>query len=348
MLAIICVILPYVNARQRQILKTATTKRIWNLFLLKASYHISAILRRPIHWGKPMAISIEPTTACNLNCPQCPSGLRQFTRPTGNLNTTVNTRILDEVGSQLQYLNYYFQGEPFIHPQFLDLVKEARSRNIYVVTSTNAHFISPEKAKQIVASDLSEIIISIDGMKQESYEKYRVKGQLEKVIEGTKNLIAAKKELKRTNPHVVFQFLVVKYNENEIDKLHQLAKELGVDEVRLKTVQVYDFKTGNDLLPTNEKYSRYKQLKSGEYVLKNQFKNKCWRMWSSCVFTWDGSVVPCCFDKDAQHKMGTVTQTSFDQIWREGIYQSFRQDILKTREEIEICKNCSEGSKVWV
>ena len=123
-------------------------------------------MKKPIHWGTPIAVSIEPTTACNLRCPQCPSGLRQFSRPTGNLKTKTNTQILDELGPNLQHVNYYFQGEPFIHPDFNELVKEARKRNIYVVTSTNAHFIDQKKAEQIVDSGLSELIISIDGLTQ--------------------------------------------------------------------------------------------------------------------------------------------------------------------------------------
>lgn len=336
------------KARTREIIKTVTPGRIWNFILLKSSYRLSILLRRPIHWGTPIAASIEPTTACNLRCPQCPSGLRQFTRPTGNLAVSMNSKILDEAGKNLQYINYYFQGEPFIHPDFLNLVKEARERNIYVVTSTNAHFISPETAEKIVRSGLSEIIISIDGLTQESYEKYRIAGKLEKVIEGTRNLVEARKRLGAKNPHIVFQFLVVRYNENEIETLHQLAEEIGVDEVRLKTVQVYDFETGNDLIPENDQYSRYKKDKNGKYVLKNAFKNQCWRMWSSCVFTWDGKVVPCCFDKDAKHQMGSVSEGNFDSIWKSSVYFGFRKKVLKSRQEIEICKNCSEGSKIWV
>ena len=295
-----------------------------------------------------MALSIEPTTTCNLKCPQCPSGLRQFTRPTGNLDLDLNERILNQVGNQLQYINYYFQGEPFIHPQFFDLVTAARKRNIYVATSTNAHFISPGVAEKVIQSDLSELIISIDGLTQESYEKYRINGKLEKVLEGTRNLVAAKKKLGASAPILVFQFLVVRYNETEIDQLYKLAEELGVDEVRLKTVQIYDFETGNDLIPENTDYSRYRKSEDGRYVLKNKFKNKCWRMWSSCVFTWDGTIVPCCFDKDAKHKMGDLKTQDFRSIWKSAIYQEFRSTVFKDRKAIEICKNCSEGSQVWV
>ena len=325
-----------------------TLRRMWNFFLLKLSYTLTNLTKKPIHWGTPIAVSIEPTTACNLRCPQCPSGLRQFTRPTGNLKLDTNKAILDGLGHNLQYINYYFQGEPFINPHFLEVVKEARKRNIYVLTSTNAHFISEETADAVIESGMSEVIISIDGMTQETYENYRVEGELSKVIEGTKNLIAARKKANSNFPILTFQFLVSRQNEHEIEDAKKLTRDLGVDHITFKTIQVYDYEKGNDLIPENETYSRYKRMADGSYVLKNKFRNSCWRMWSSCVFTWDGSVVPCCFDKDAVHKMGNISKSEFKTIWRSAIYQEFRQKVWKDRQQIEICKNCSEGSKIWI
>ncbi|MCH2235283.1 MAG: SPASM domain-containing protein [Crocinitomicaceae bacterium] len=336
------------NGRTKGILRTTTTGRVWNLILLKTSFRLSILLRKPIHWGKPLAVSIEPTTACNLRCPQCPSGLRQFSRPTGNLRSENNLKILDGIGNQLQYVNYYFQGEPFIHPNFLDLVRQAADRKIYVVTSTNAHFITEKNAKYIVQSGLGEAIISIDGTTQESYVTYRVEGKLKKVLEGTRHLTNAKKLNQNKGPHIVFQFLVTKKNEHQIDELYKLAKEYNVDEVRLKTLQVYDLtEEGKELIPENENYSRYKKDDEGNFSLKNKFKNQCWRMWSSCVITWDGKIVPCCFDKDASLEMGNILDTDFKKIWKSQVYKGFRQAVHKNRAQIEICKNCSEGSKVW-
>ncbi len=126
-----------------------------------------------------------------------------------------------------------------------------------------------------------------------------------------------------------------------------LAKEIGVDEVGLKTAQVYDYENGNDLLPSQEKYSRYRKNNSGKYALKNKMLNQCWRLWSGAVITWDGSVVPCCFDKDAQHNLGSMDSSGFRKVWRNQAYNNFRNALLKSRSEIEICKNCSEGTKVW-
>lgn len=311
------------------------------------SYHFSKILKKSFSKGFPMSIAIEPTTSCNLRCPECPSGLRQFTRPTGMLEPYFFKKTIDEVYKELIYLTFYFQGEPYLNPNFLDMVKYASDKGIYTSTSTNAHYLNQEQAKKTVESKLDRLIISIDGTTQETYEQYRIGGNLQKVIEGAKSIVKAKKDLKSSTPHVVFQFLVVRPNEHQLDDVKKLAKDLGVDEVVFKTAQVYDFENGNPLIPENIKYSRYKKNKDGTYSIKNKLLDQCWRMWSSCVVTWDGTVVPCCFDKDAKHPLGDLKTQTFKELWGSLKYQGFRQSILNSREEIDICKNCSEGIKVW-
>lgn len=329
------------------ILSKLTLRRAFNLFQLRTSYYLSRISKRGVISGKPFSLSIEPTTACNLGCPECPSGLKQFTRPTGKLNMDLHRSILEQVKDTVFYINYYFQGEPFLHPQFLDLIKEANKQKIYTATSTNAHFINAQKAEEIVNSGLDRLIISIDGLTQETYENYRIHGDLNKVLEGTKHLIEAKKKMNSKTPHLIFQFLAVKPNEHEINDVFKLGTEMGIDEVRIKTAQLYDYKNGNPLMPVNEKYSRYKKQKDGTYKIKHALGNHCWRMWSSSVLTWDGKVVPCCFDKDAKHVLGSLENQTFDQVWNGVTYTNFRKAVLTERNQIDICTNCSEGAKVW-
>ncbi len=324
-----------------------TFKRGINATKVIASYYYARLTRKPVQWGVPISLSIEPTTACNLGCPECPSGLKQFTRNTGNLKEDFFREVLHQMGDRLAYLNFYFQGEPYINPNFLSMVTLASTKGIYTSTSTNAHFLTEEVAKKTVQSGLDRLIISIDGTTQATYESYRINGQLEKVLEGTKNIVKWKKELQSKTPHVVFQFLVVKPNEHQVEEVRALGKEMGVDEVRFKTAQLYDFKHGNDLMPSNNKYSRYEQTPDGTYRIKNKLSNNCWKLWHSCVITWDGLVVPCCFDKDAQHQMGDLKQTDFNTLWHGKAYQQFRTAMLRSRRDIDICKNCTEGTKVW-
>ena len=330
-----------------QIIKHASFLKIWNISLLKTSYLLSRVFKKPIILGFPFSLSIEPTTACNLACPECPSGLKQFSRPTGKLDLNVHKQMLEQVKSSVFYVNYYFQGEPFLHPQFLDLIREAKKAKMYTATSTNAHFIDKAKALEIIDSGLDRLIISVDGITQATYEQYRVNGSLSKVLEASAFLVEAKKERRSATHFLIFQFLAVKPNEAEIPAVFTLAKEIGIDEVRIKTAQLYDFKNGNSLMPEQEEYARYAKQSDGTYKLKGRQGNHCWRMWSGSVLTWDGKVVPCCFDKDASHVLGNVTDQHFQGIWKSKEYQKFRYAVLVNRQEIDICKNCSEGTKVW-
>lgn len=330
------------------IIRHLTINRFWNLVKLYVTYQRARIFKKYDYQALPFAASIEPTTACNLSCPECPSGLKQFSRSTGKLGVEENKQMLRNIGKQLFYVNYYFQGEPFLNPNFLQLIKDAKRQRIYTATSTNAHFITEGNARDIVSSGLDRLIISIDGLTQETYEQYRKNGKLDKVISGTKALIEAKRKLNSSTPHLIFQFLAVKPNEHEIPKVFELAKEMEIDEVRIKSAQLYDYKNGNVLMPENPKYSRYVKGKNGEYKPKYKLTNKCWRMWSSTVLTWDGKVVPCCFDKDAKHVLGCATSTPFRHIWQSPAYKDFRKTVFTSRDQVEICKNCSEGTKVWV
>lgn len=328
------------------LLSLLTWKRFANAIKVLAGYYVSRVFHKPFVWGMPLSIEIEPTTSCNLRCPQCVSGTRSFTRETGMLQLENYFKVIDEIYPELIWLILYFQGEPYLHKQFLKMVTYASQKKIYVATSTNGHYLNDETARATVESGLSRMIISIDGTNQESYEKYRIGGDFEKVIQGTKNILEWKRKLNSSTPHIIWQFIVFKHNEHEIPAIQQLAKELGVNELGIKTAQIYDYKKDNSLIPVNEKFSRYAK-ENDSYEIKNKFLNHCWRIWRSTVITWDGWVVPCCFDKDASHKIGNVWKDSFRTVWINKKYSAFRKSILSSRKEIDICTNCTEGTQVW-
>jgi radical SAM protein with 4Fe4S-binding SPASM domain len=273
--------------------------------------------------------------------------LRAFTRPTGNLKEDFFKNTIDEIHKELMYLIFYFQGEPYINPKFLEMVQYAQSKGIYTITSTNGHFLNETNARKTIESGLDRLIISVDGTTQDTYESYRKEGNLEAVLQGARNVVKWKRELKSKTPHIIFQFLVVRPNEHQIPDIYRLAEEIGIDEVKLKSAQVYDYENGNDLIPKNDKYARY-ELKNGTYIVKGNIIDHCWKLWHACVITWDGLVVPCCFDKDATHRLGDLKKQTFKEIWFGSAYNDFRTRLLKGRKEIDICTNCTEGCQVWV
>ena len=162
------------------------------------------------------------------------------------LEPEMNKKVVDELKDQLTYITYYFQGEPYLNKDFTKMVSYASENNIYTATSSNAHYLNDENCIATINSGLSRLIISIDGVDQESYGKYRIGGKLDKVIEGTKNLLEWREKMKSKTPYVIWQFIVFRHNENEIDDIKALAKEIGVDKLALKTAQVYNFESGKD------------------------------------------------------------------------------------------------------
>ncbi|MEO5985207.1 MAG: radical SAM/SPASM domain-containing protein [Ferruginibacter sp.] len=330
------------------LLSKLTPRRVWNGLKVYSSYHVSRFTKKPVQWGYPVSVSFEPTTSCNLRCPECPSGLRAFSRPTGMLDKNFFKETIDDIHRDLLYLIFYFQGEPYLNPGFLDMVKYASEKGIYTATSTNAHYLTETNARKTIECGLDRLIISIDGTTQDVYQQYRIGGNLGKVLEGARNVVKWKKELKSKTPFIFFQFLVVKPNEHQVQDIKRLAKEIGVDEVRFKSAQVYDFENDpNQLIPSLDKYSRYKKNSEGKQVAKNKLANHCWKLWHANVITFDGLVVPCCFDKDAMHRLGNLKNESFKEIWNNSNYKQFRSELMSSRKNIDICANCSEGVSVW-
>jgi radical SAM protein with 4Fe4S-binding SPASM domain len=308
-----------------------------NLLKAGSSYLVSSATGYSGIAGMPVSVSTELTNNCNLHCHQCPSGSGKMIRSKGFMDTELFKRVMNEMAPYLYNVNLYFQGEPMLHPQFFSFIENSKVSGITV--STNGHFLGRENAERLVKSELTRLIISLDGLDQETYSAYRVGGDMSRVIEGLKNVSAAKKRIKSALK-IELQFLVNKYNEHQI----QLVKKLAVDvnaALKLKSMQVIDNKDMASWLPEDESYSRYRKTK--DYAIKSKLPDRCARLWFNPVITWDGKVVPCCFDKNAEFVMGDLNSETFAEIWNGPRYKLFRKQILTGRNSVEMCRNCTSG-----
>lgn len=330
----------------RNLLRCVTPRRTWNMLRMLASYRLSVWSGRSIVWGLPYTLTIEPTNRCNLSCPECPSGNGAMTRPQGLLSLEEFKHIVDEIRHDVFYLQLFFEGEPFINNHLLDMVEYAQHHRIYTSVSTNAHYLRPEVARRVLESGLDHLIVSIDGLTQATYEEYRVGGSLQKVHEALENFDSSRREVGHAcRTELTLQFLVTRSNEHQIDDLRALAGRYNAN-VALKTIQVYSIEGAATFLPHDERYSRYQRV-NGELRTKNRLHNRCVRLWERSVITWDGTVVPCCFDKDAEYPLGQLNGRSFAEIWQSDAYHDFRRRILTNRKNIDMCRNCTEGLKIY-
>jgi len=326
-------------------LKYITPFRAINVIKVVSSFTVSRVIRKPVVWGMPISYSIEPTNHCNLKCPECPSGLGTLTRPLGLLSVEDFKTIIDQVKDTGFYVQLYFQGEPYINKNLPEMIRYAQSKNIYISISTNGHFVNVKTIDNILNNAPDKLIYSMDGLDEESYQNYRVGGSFKKADEGLRLLIKKRNELGRKKPFVEFQFIVMKQNEHLLDEVKKYGKDVGVNKVVFKTMQVSSYENAVHFLPSNQKYSRY-IVNNGSVKIKNKLKNHCFALWRTSVITWDGKVVPCCFDKDANFGLGELKEKSMKEIWLSEPYRNFRQGVLNNRKGLSMCTNCTEGLKI--
>lgn len=293
----------------------------------------------------PISYSIEPTNHCNLKCPECPSGLGTLTRPLGLLKLDDFKNWIDQIKDTGFYVQLFFQGEPFINKQLPEMIKYAQSKNIYVSISTNGHFVNQKNVDDVLEYAPDKLIYSVDGLDEVSYQKYRVGGTFKQADEGLRLLINRKKQMKKKIPYVEFQFIVMKQNEHQINDVRKYCEDVGVDKLVFKTMQISSYENAVKFLPTNPKFRRY-LVKDGKFSIKSKLKNHCFALWRTSVITWDGKVVPCCFDKDAKYTLGMLNNNKFIDIWKSSSYQKFRSSVLTDRKKISMCTNCTEGLKM--
>lgn len=325
------------------LIRSLTLRRTANLIKTGASFVLSALTGKAFLWGRPAVLTIEPTNTCNLRCPLCATGSGEMTRPNGQMSLLTFQQIMDKMGDDIFFLLLYHQGEPYINKHFLDFVQLAKAKNIYCTTSTNAHYFTEELIHRTIDSGLDSMIVSIDGVTQASYEQYRVKGNLNKVLDGLRRFVEIKKQRRSKIPLLALQFLVMKHNEHEIPEIKQLAKDIGVDRLLIKNIEVRSLQEARQWLPVNDRYRRY-NFDGEHYEVKNSNKKSCPRPWLSTLINWDGTVVPCCFDKNAGHPMGNIVEAAdLDKIWNAETFRKFRSQLLNDRKSIDICRNCNQG-----
>lgn len=325
-----------------QLASSLRPRRVLNYFLLIHAYIFSRVSGIPLVWARPPFVSIEPTNRCNLKCTECPAGNGTMTRARGDLDPELFRQIVDAVANDAIYLNFYFQGEPLLNPHFCDMVKYARSRALYVTTSSNAHLLSAEMALKIVESGLSRIIISFDGPDQASYETYRHGGNWTSVMQGVRHLVEARKAAKSSHPLIELQCLLLRSNENRLDEIRQVARETGADRIVFKTIQLLKPAQASDLLPLQKVYSRYLLNADGTHALKRRPRAACRRAFTTAVFTFDARLVPCCYDKDADYVLGDLKTSSFLSAWKGEERLSFLKTLLRKRSDIGMCCNCGD------
>lgn len=306
------------------------------------SYGVKRFTGIAVNPPLPPAVSVELSSMCNLACPECITGTGLLRRKNEFISYTLAEKIAAELRGRTLSAWLYFQGEPMMHPRFFDILELFREMN--PVISTNGHFLDGETCLKLVSSPLKRIIIPYDGVTPEVYNMYRKGGDHARVTEGIR-VLSGKVSETGSSMKIELQFLLHRGNEKEASAAAAFAGSVGAD-FRIKSMQVLDNERAGEWMPTDSRRSRY-LLSKGKWKAAGSPARGCFRMWTTAVITSDGDVVPCCYDKNAGHSMGNLNDLTFREIWYGEKYSAFRDAVMRSRGETDICRDCPQGRRIF-
>lgn len=286
----------YWRHRVSRFLKQNTPRRWSNYIVLEAQYRlgVSRLL------GLPPLMYIDPINYCNLHCPLCPTGQGTLGRKSGRMPVDLFRELVDQVADRVYFLNLYNWGEPLLHPQIFDMAEYAASKGLSVRMSSNLNRMTSEQARLMVESGLEELLVDLDGATQETYEIYRIGGDLMLVLENVRRIIEVKRQLKSPFPLVTARTLVTRHNECQIPQIRALAWSLGVD--RFWTAPVY--------VNVNRAEDTSEWLpEAGRTATRSRphQPRKCDQLWRNLTVSWDGGVFPCCWFHQREYDFANVS-----------------------------------------
>ena len=282
------------------------------------------------HLPKNFKIEIQPK--CNLRCPICTDMTKD--RKMTSMSYETFRQLVDQIPEN-SYIDMYGYGETLLHKDVFPMIRYAKSKNNNIRVSSNLN-IDQETVKGIVESGIDTLIISLDGVSQEAYQQYRIRGDIALVLKNIEYLVALK-ESSGSALRIIWQFIINRYNEHEIKDAQHMATKLGVEISFIPMGLAHDVIDGpysketiGDLkklwLPLNSKY-RDSYFAKGPKL--NKENTPCPSLWEWMTIYADGSVMPCCKITKSENSFGNIHESSLEEIWNNTQFRTSRDLFIR-------------------
>ena len=302
--------------RGSSVLFSLTPRRGFNYLL----NNIERRLKRVRLISRPYIYLIDVNNYCNLGCPLCLSGglmeqeqVKGIKR--GYMRPEQLEKALEQVGPYATNLLLYNWGEPFIHPNIEELLAIVHRHGLSTVLSTNFNVFTESMAESVIRSQLHRIIVSIDGVDQETYEKYRAGGKFQTVVDNIKLLVRKKKERGAAFPLINAQFIVMRHNQDRLEEFEKMFLEMGVDSVSFRPMSLMSQNGGAEarsLVASRPDYKPYYELDRKEF---------CDDLYNTFVVNYNGDAYTCCIVSLDKHlSYGNLFKDGLANIWNNDAY----------------------------
>lgn len=307
----------------------------------------------------PTTATIDIFDGCQLECPICPTGMKAGGRKPARMYINLFRAVLDQL-PQLQTVYLFNWGEPLMHPQLCLFLNELAKRNVHSVVHSNLSFRkSPEFFMELVESGVNELFVAIDGASQETYGKYRRRGQLSLIIDNINAINSAKAKLWVSTPSITWKFIVNRQNEHERELAKAMAADLGVDIVFDDMglgQDLRDWKPNGTLQERMEKWLPLDKSLWAPAMRDGHFESylddyadienrRCSSLWNNIVIDPRGNIYPCCLVTQPANAFGNVNQNAVMDIWNGSSYRHARNVFAKQHVATDsnmhiICDTC--------
>jgi len=298
----------------------------------------------------PVNLTWEVSLACNLRCTHCLSSSGEPAK--GELTTAEALDLVEQLHKARVFQVNFGGGEPFMRPDFEEILAACHNKGIMTCISTNGTLIDAERVARLATSRQVAIQVSMDGATPETCDAIRGKGVFAAATEAIKLLAA-------TSIPTSINTVLTTQNAGEIPAMHELARSLGVS-LRVSRFRPSGRGADNweDLRPTpaqllefSDWLARSGDVRTGDsfFSLTSQERqglglNLCGAAKLTCCVGPTGNMYPCAFLQTDRFKAGSLRENTFQEIWDSSdIYESFRSLRIHSCEECQRFDQCHGG-----
>lgn len=282
----------------------------------------------------PSQIIVDVTEFCNLECIHCPHD--EFTRSGffkgRHLDLGLHKKLIDEVATDgkdvCKYLRYTAQGDPLLHPGFVEMIKYAAlNSETSINITTNGVALTEKKAKALLDAGVDVFDISIDAYSEETYARVRKKGDLKVTRSNVLKLIdLIQKESYRCK--VVVSFVEQPLNKHETADFEKYWNDKGADYVVIR--RMHSCAGANDEIA--------QQMRE-----KNKLRKPCLYPWERLVLSSTGQVGFCPADWKYEAKITSFEDNTIKEIWQSEFMQKLREAHLNNDfSDFSFCGQCPD------
>ncbi len=323
----------------------STPQKLKNLLLVEWE----RTRQRTILKSLPYMATVDLGNVCNYQCALCPTGQGTQGRPRGLMTLEGFRRMINDLIPYLYKIAFYNWGEPLLNPQLCSIISFTHTNRIGTAVSTNLSRLPKEGAEGLVGSGLDDLIVSLNGLSQETYQIYHRGGNFDRVVDHIKAVVEEKRHKGARNPHIEVQLIAMRHNEKEIPLLKEFCTRIGADSYRVVPMLFNDIvprsedatlqELCTEWLPRNPRYVHpyYRPFLKGRTGTRAigsrlpQGSGSCFWLWRSVVINWDGGVAPCCILFDQSDDFGNLQTEPFAAIWNNPYFVASRRHVGRKR-----------------